>query len=148
LDTSPLSLCWHNKTLLPAKLPQCPVSLFKIPVTPPSCLEHVSSFRSACLRCMWYSPIHYQFDSIINCYRTSWPRTTKLVLQQPVFYLSKTNSSDAKEARGHKTEMGRLTLILCAKLQGPGRNIGYPGFSNGHGFGQPWKSWATPADIV
>jgi hypothetical protein len=26
LDTSPLSLRWHKKTLLPAKLPQCLVS--------------------------------------------------------------------------------------------------------------------------
>jgi hypothetical protein len=30
---SPLSLCWHNKTLLPAKLPQHPVSQLEIPET-------------------------------------------------------------------------------------------------------------------
>jgi hypothetical protein len=33
LDTSPLGLCWHNKTLLSAKLPQCPESQLKIPAT-------------------------------------------------------------------------------------------------------------------
>jgi hypothetical protein len=33
LDTSPLSLCWHNKTLLPAKLPQYPMSQIESPST-------------------------------------------------------------------------------------------------------------------
>jgi hypothetical protein len=33
LDMSPLGLCWHNKMLLPAKLPQCPVSQLEIPTT-------------------------------------------------------------------------------------------------------------------
>jgi hypothetical protein len=33
LDTSPLSLYWHNKTLFPAKLPQCSVSQLEIPTT-------------------------------------------------------------------------------------------------------------------
>jgi hypothetical protein len=26
LDMNPLSLCWNNKMLLPAKSPQCPIS--------------------------------------------------------------------------------------------------------------------------
>jgi hypothetical protein len=33
LDMSPLSLCQHNKALLPAKLPQCPLSQLEIPTT-------------------------------------------------------------------------------------------------------------------
>jgi hypothetical protein len=33
LDMSLLSLCWQNKTLLPAKLPQCPISQLEIPAT-------------------------------------------------------------------------------------------------------------------
>jgi hypothetical protein len=33
LDTSPLSLCWHNKMLLPSKLPQCTLSQLEIPAT-------------------------------------------------------------------------------------------------------------------
>jgi hypothetical protein len=31
LEMSSLSLCQHNKTLLPAKLPQCPISQLEIP---------------------------------------------------------------------------------------------------------------------
>jgi hypothetical protein len=30
LDMSLLGLCWHNKTLLPAELPQCPVSQLEL----------------------------------------------------------------------------------------------------------------------
>jgi hypothetical protein len=33
LDTSLLGLCQHNKMLLPAKLPQCPISQLEIPTT-------------------------------------------------------------------------------------------------------------------
>jgi hypothetical protein len=30
---SPLGLCWHNKMLLPDKLPQCPISQLESPAT-------------------------------------------------------------------------------------------------------------------
>jgi hypothetical protein len=30
---SPLGLCWHNKSLLPATLPQYPMSQLEIPAT-------------------------------------------------------------------------------------------------------------------
>jgi hypothetical protein len=33
LDTSPLCLFQHNKTLLPAKLPRCPITQLEIPTT-------------------------------------------------------------------------------------------------------------------
>jgi hypothetical protein len=64
LDTSLLGLCQHNKTLLPPKLPQCPVSQLEIPATflgarcqdcrhgdlspplSPGCISHTTGRRS------------------------------------------------------------------------------------------------------
>jgi hypothetical protein len=47
LDTSSLGLCWHNKMLLPAKLPQCPISQLEIPATlPPTHIWSLSSYQS------------------------------------------------------------------------------------------------------
>jgi hypothetical protein len=60
LDMSPLSLCWHNKTLIPAKLPQCPISQLEIP-TFLGGLSGIAEMVICHLPCHWStSPGHWE----------------------------------------------------------------------------------------
>jgi hypothetical protein len=71
LDTSPLGLCRHNKMLLPAKLPQCPISQLEIPATflggssgfAEMVSHHLPCYQGASLRPLGEDPTRHQQEA-------------------------------------------------------------------------------------